>query len=119
MERKEKMLLTEIIQDGARNVSECIGFLGIAQYVDELGVEFEQSVINGLRVKLTQFLADGGSETHSKPYMSEYVNNEKLVRKVVVYLANFAGVKICWKEHTDCINSYVLDLFMVESHVVL
>ena len=113
MERKEKLLLTGLIQGDAGTVSECIAFLSVARYVDELGFKFEQSVINGLRVKLTQFLADGGSETHSKPHLS------KRSEELVVYLANFAGVKICWEEHPDYFNSCDPALSMDESHVVL
>ena len=95
MERKEKLLLTELIQDGAETVSDCLGVLSVAEYIDELDVE--QSDIDGLRIKLTEFLADGGSETPGEPYLPKRSDHVYLAsEKLVVYLANFAGETICW-----------------------
>ena len=113
MNTKEKLLLTEIIQDGAETVSDCITALGVAEYMDKL--DFEQLDIDSLHAALTEFLAKGGSETHSKPYMSECL----VSKRMVVYQANFAGVEIFWDKHEDYLNSYNPALFMIESHVVL
>ena len=115
MERKEKLLLTELIQDGAETVSDCITVLGVDEYLDVLGFDFEQSDIDGLRRRLTKFLAEGGSETHSEPYLFEHFASKNLT----VYQANFAGVEIRWKEYADYLISYNPALFMVDAHVVL
>lgn len=100
MNTKEKSLLTELIQSGGETVSECVTALGVLQYVDML--DFEQSVIDGLRVKLTEFLADGGSETHGPTFVSSRIEHaSKEGAKNIHYLASFAGETICWEVAID------------------
>ena len=97
MERKEKLLLEELIQGGGETVTACIAALEDGECLSALP-DFDQESVEGLHAELTEFLAEGGSETHGPTFVSSRIEHaSKEGAKNIHYLANFAGETICWE----------------------
>jgi len=97
MERKEKLLLEELIQGGGETVTACIAALEDGECLSALPY-FDQESVESLHEDLTEFLAGGGSETHGPTFVSSRIEHaSKEGAKNIHYLALFAGQTLCWK----------------------